>query len=302
MTKSTKWFLGILGVLALLVLAIVAFFYWMLPSSDEQMETVTSGSGDKIAVVELRGEIFSSEDIVRQIKKYRTNRSIRAILLRIESPGGGVTASQEIYEEVRATRDAGKPIVISMGSIAASGGYYVACGGSRLVANRATLTGSIGVISEFLQYGDALRKLGIDIKTIKSGRLKDTGSPMRKMTEGEQKYLQSLMDEVHKQFVSVVENERDLDHDEVVALADGRVFTGEQAVGLGLVDTLGTYEEAIKITADLVGIRGEPSLVKERKRAAWWEPLLGDANAAVKALKQEFLERPILSYRYAGPQ
>jgi protease-4 len=302
MTKSTKWFLGILGVIALLVLAFAAFVYWVVSTSDEQTETVTTGRGEKIAIVELRGQILSSEDVVRQLKKYRDNRSVRAILLRIDSPGGGVAASQEMYEEVRATRDAGKPVVVSMGSIAASGGYYVACGGSRLVANRGTLTGSIGVISEFLQYGDALRKLGIDIKTIKAGKLKDSGSPTHKMTDEEQKYFQNLMEEVHRQFISVVETERDLKHDEVIALADGRVFTGEQAVELGLVDTLGTYEDAIRIAADLVGIRGEPSIVKERKRAAWWEPLLGEANSTLRELKQELLERPILSYRYAGAQ
>lgn len=302
MTKSTKWFLGILGAIAFFVIAFAAFVYWVASTSGDQTESVTPGGGEKIAVVELKGPILSSEDIVRQVKKYRVNRSIKAILLRIESPGGGVTASQEIYEEVRAARDGGKPVVVSMGSMAASGGYYVACGGSRVVANRGTLTGSIGVISEFLQYGDALRKLGIDSKTIKSGKLKDSGTPMRKMTDEEQKYFQSLMDQVHRQFIAVVETERDLDHETVVALADGRVFTGEQSVDLGLVDTLGTYEDAIRIAADLAGIRGEPSIVKERKRSAWWEPLFGEANAAVKELKQELLERPILSYRYAGPQ
>ena len=156
--------------------------YSVISSSESRTELVTTGSGEKIAVVELKGVISSSEDVVRQLKKYRDSRSIRAIILRIDSPGGGVVPSQEMYEEVRAIREGGKPVVVSMGSLAASGGYYVACGGSRLVANRGTLTGSIGVISEFLQYGDALRKLGVDIHTIKSGRLKDTGSPMRKMT------------------------------------------------------------------------------------------------------------------------
>jgi protease-4 len=234
------------------------------------------------------------------MKKYRENHGVRAIVLRIDSPGGGVVASQEMYEEVRATRDAGKPVIVSMGSLAASGGYYVSCGGSRLVANRGTLTGSIGVISEFLQYGDALRKLGIDITTIKSGKLKDSGTPMRKMTADEQRYFQTLMDDVHRQFIAVVETERHLDHDAAAEIADGRVFTGEEALKLGLVDTLGTYEDAIRIAASMVGISGEPSLMKERKRRGWWEPFLGEADATLKELKQEFLERPILSYRYAG--
>ena len=305
MTKSTKWFLGILGILALLVLGFVGLIYWGVSSAvstgEGRTETITTGSGEKIAVVELKGVIGSSDDMVRQLKKYRGNRSIRAIVLRIDSPGGGVVPSQEMYEELRATRDAGKPVVVSMGSLAASGGYYVACGASRLVANRGTLTGSIGVISEFLTYGDALRKLGIDMRTIKSGRLKDSGNPMRKMTEEEARYFQQLMDDVHRQFIGVVEEERHLDHKQAVALSDGRVFTGEEAVHLGLVDTLGTYEDAIKIAADMAGISGEPSIVKERRRTSWLDPFLGEADQTVKQLKQELLDRPVLSYRYIGP-
>jgi protease-4 len=301
MSKSTKWFLIILGILALVAAGSILIFISMLGGSTESTETVVSGSGDKIAVVDLKGVISSSEDVVRQVKKYREDHSIKAILLHIDSPGGGVVASQEMYEEVRKTRDGGKPVVVSMGSLAASGGYYVACGGSRLVANRGTLTASIGVISEFLQLHDALTKLGIDVKTIKSGKLKDAGSPVRKMNEDDERYFQGLMDNVHQQFIAVVERERKMSHDAVVALADGRVFTGEQAVGIGLVDTLGTYEDAVKIAAELGGVRGEPSIVKERKRQSWLIPLLGDMGETVKGLKQEILDRPILSYRFAGP-
>jgi protease-4 len=301
MSKSTKWFLIILGILALIAAGFILLFVSMLGGHDESTETVITGSGDKIAVVDLKGVITSSEEVNRQVKKYREDHSIKAILLHIDSPGGGVVASQEMYEEVRKTRDGGKPVVVSMGSLAASGGYYVACGGSRLVANRGTLTASIGVISEFLQLHDALTKLGIDVKTIKSGKLKDAGSPMRKMNDDDERYFQNLMDDVHQQFIAVVERERKMSHDAVVALADGRVFTGEQAVGMGLVDTLGTYEDAVKIAAALAGIRGEPSIVKERKRQSWLMPILGDMGETVKDLKQEILDRPILSYRFAGP-
>jgi protease-4 len=206
-----------------------------------------------------------------------------------------------MYEELKKTRATGKPVVVSMGSLAASGGYYVACGASRLVANRGSLTGSIGVISEFLQFREAMDKLGIDVKTIKSGKLKDAGSPVRKMTEDDQKYFQSLMDGVHRQFITVVEEERKLDHAKAMALADGRVFTGEQAVAEGLVDTIGTYEEAINIAANVAGIEGKPSLVRERKRVTLWNSLFGDVGDAVKDLKQEILQRPVLSYRYVGP-
>jgi len=302
MSKSTKWFLAILGILALIAVVFVVILFSFVPSPSGGVETVMSGSGDKIAVVELKGVIASSEEFVRQVKKYRTDRSIRALLVRVESPGGGVVASQEMYEELRKTRDGGKPVVVSMGSIAASGGYYVACGASRVVANRGTLTGSIGVISEFLQLREAMDKLGIDVKTVKSGRLKDSGTPTRPMNREDEAYFQALSNDVHRQFVAVVERERGLEHDEALALSDGRVFTGEQAVKAGLVDTLGTFEDAILITAAAAGIEGEPSVVRERKRATWWVSMLGDAGETLRDLRQEILDRPVLSYRYGGPQ
>lgn len=301
MNKSTKWFLIIFGILAVVGFGFMLLIYGFMKSVGERTEVVTSGSGSKIAVVELRGVITSSEDIVRQIKKYRETGSIKAILLRVDSPGGGVVASQEIYEEVKKTRDGGKPVVVSMGALAASGGYYVSCGASRLVANRGTLTGSIGVISEFLQLQEALGKLGVGVKTIKSGKLKDSGSSTRKMSEEDERYFQQLMDNVHRQFIAVVENERHMDHDVVVKIADGSVFTGEQAIGNGLVDTLGTYEDAIAITAELAGISGEPSLVRERRRRSLWDNIFGDVEETLKDIKQEIVDRPAVSYRFTGP-
>ncbi|HMK38673.1 MAG TPA: signal peptide peptidase SppA, partial [Bacteroidota bacterium] len=267
----------------------------------ERTETVTVGSGDRIAVIDLRGEITSSEEVVRQLKKYRGNGSVKAILLHIDSPGGGVVASQEMYEEVRKTRDGGKPVIVAMGSLAASGGYYVSCGATRLVANRGTLTGSIGVISEFLQVKDALAKLGISQKTIKAGKLKDAGSPTREMTDADRAYFQDLMDDVHRQFMDVVARERKMSPERVRELADGRVFTGEKAVELGLVDTLGTYEDAIRIAAGIAGISGEPSIVRERRRQVWWDTMFGEAGETLRDIKQELLDRPALSYRFAGP-
>jgi protease-4 len=301
MTKSTKWFLGILGVLALLAIGFTVVIIALVSGSSDKTETVTVGSGDKVAVVDLKGVIASSDEVVRQMKKYRNNSSVRAIVLHIDSPGGGVVASQEMYEEVRAVRDGGKPVIVSMGSLAASGGYYVAVGGSYLVANRGTLTGSVGVISEFLQVKDALDKLGIGVKTIKAGKLKDAGSPMRAMNEDDQKYFQALMDDVHRQFIDVVVRERKMDVEKVRELADGRVFTGEQALQLGLVDTLGTFEDAVRIAAVKVGIKGEPAIVRERKRQMWYESFFGDAGETLKDLKQELIDRPVLSYRFAAP-
>ena len=301
MSRSTRWFLLFLAILAILAVGFSLLFYSMIRPGSEDLETTSTGSGGEIAVVELKGVITESETIVRQLKRYREDDGIRAILLRVDSPGGGVVASQEIYEEVRKTRDGGMPVVVSMGSLAASGGYYVSCGASLIVANRGTLTGSIGVISEFMEFKDALEKLGIDVNTVKAGRLKDAGSPTRKMTDADKEYFQALMDDVHRQFIGVVEDERGLTHDEAIEMADGRVFTGEQALDLGLVDTLGTYEDAITIAAGLGGIEGEPSIVRERKRRSMLDRWFGDVGETVADIRRELLDAPVVSYRLARP-
>jgi protease-4 len=297
MNKSTAWFLGIIGVLLFLGVGAMLFFYvlFMSPSDEEE---VSYGSGGKVAIVELQGTIVSSEDVVRQLKKFGDDNSVKAILLRVDSPGGGVAASQEMYEEVKKVR-AHKPVIASMGSVAASGGYYVSCGATRVVANRGTLTGSIGVISEFFRFDPMLDKVGVNVNTIKSGKLKDAGSPYRKMTDVDKKYFQDLMDDVHRQFISVVEHERKLGHDEVVELADGRAFTGEQALSLRLVDTIGTYEDAVGIAAKLAGIKGKPTIVKERKhKLTFFDVLFGQSKISdVLNLKDELLNQPILQYK-----
>ncbi|MBI4811432.1 MAG: signal peptide peptidase SppA [Ignavibacteriales bacterium] len=299
MSKSTKWFLIITGILVVFGFGSVLFFYVIMNSLTDFESDVVIGSGDKIAVVELKGVILSSEETVRQLKKYRQDKSIRGILFRVDSPGGGVVASQEIFEEVKKVRDHGKPIVVSMGSLAASGGYYVSCPASKIVANPGTLTGSIGVISQFMRYDSLLGKIGVQVNTIKSGKLKDAGSPFRAMTGADREYFQQLMDDVHQQFIFAVEKERKLSHDSVLAFADGRVFTGEQAFGLGLVDTIGTYEDAIKITARLAGIKGDPSIVKERKRRLSLIDLaFGESKIdEFFGLKEKLLDQPILQYR-----
>lgn len=301
MSKSTKWFLIIFAIIIFFGVGFSLLFYSAIKSLGEgSKEIVTTGHGEKIGVVELAGVITSSEEVVRQIKKYREDKSIRGILLRVDSPGGAVVPSQEMYEEVRKAREI-KPVIVSMGSLAASGGYYVSVGASRLVANRGTLTGSIGVVGEFLQLREAMDKLGIDVKTIKSGKLKDAGSSTKKMNSDEEKYFQTLMDDVHRQFISVVEQERKMKHKDVVEIADGRVFTGEQAVTLGLVDTIGTFEDAIKIAGDLAGIDGEPSLVREREKKSFWDRMFGEVSEHVKDLTQTVFQKPVLSYRFTGP-
>lgn len=299
MSNSTKWFLIIAGILLAFGFVMMAFISLIFLGVSEQEADVTTGSGQKIAVIELKGEIISSEEIVRQFRKYRENRSVKGILFRVDSPGGGVVASQEIYEEVRKTRESGKPVVVSMGALAASGGYYVSCGANRIVANPGTLTGSIGVISQFMNFDTLMRKVGVGVNTIKSGKFKDAGNPFRVMTKDDEAYFQTLMDDVHRQFISVVEHERKLDHDSVVAYADGRVFTGEQAFAMKLVDSIGTYEDAIKVTAHLAGIDDDPAIMKEKKRGlTFFERIFGEVLAGnLDGLKEEFFHRPILQYR-----
>ena len=300
MTKTTKWVLAGIGtvfVLFVLFWGAILFFFFQGDNDEEY----SSGTGGTLAIVELKDEILSSENIVRQLKRYRESPSVKGIVLRIESPGGGVSASQEIYEEVKKTRDSGKPVVVSMGSVAASGGYYAACGATKIVANPGTVTGSIGVISQFMNFNQLMGKVGVGTTTVKSGKFKDTGNPYREMTEEEKKYFQETIDDVYQQFLSVVETERKLPHDAAKKLADGRIFTGKKAYEVGLVDTLGTYEDAISIAAHLAKISGTPKIVKERKKERLSDILFGSLKEEIVGLKQDLLSQPMLQYKLTQP-
>jgi protease-4 len=299
MSNTAKWITGIIAFVVvmggLFIVSIVAMLF--MEPDDESSGT----SGERVAVVELNEPIIESQEIVRQFKKYRENKSVRSIVFRVESPGGGVSASQEIYEEVRKTRNAGKPVVVSMGSVAASGGYYVACGANTIVANPGTLTGSIGVIFQFLHFSELMSKVGIDASTFKTGKYKDIGSPFRKTTVDEKKFFDQLLGDVYDQFVTVVASERKLDRKKVLEYADGRVFTGRQALAYGFVDTLGTYEDAIAIAAKLGGISGKPKVVKERKLKPFLERMLGQAVSGLAEMKQELFNQPVLQYKFTSP-
>jgi protease-4 len=220
---------------------------------------------DKIALVRIEGPILDSQGAVDELKDYGKDSSIKAILLRIDSPGGAVAPSQEIYSEVKKVA-AKKPVVVSMGSVAASGGYYIACAATRIIANPGTLTGSIGVIMEIPNVEGLMNKIGIKAVVIKSGKNKDIGSAFRAMKPEERLLLQGVMDNVHEQFIRAVAEGRKMKIDKVRAIADGRIFTGEQAVKEGLVNGLGTLEDATKITAKLAGISGEPEVVTKKDR------------------------------------
>ncbi len=221
---------------------------------------------DKIAIINIKNIITQSSNTVRQIKKYADNKSIKAIVLRIDSPGGGVAPSQEIYSEIlKVRKNSNKIVVTSMGNLAASGGYYIAGASDKIVANPGTLTGSIGVIMTFSNIEELMKKIGLKTEIIKSGEFKDMGSPMREFTEKEKKLLQEVIDDVYDQFVNAVAVGRNIDVKKVKELSDGRIFTGRQAFNIGLVDQLGSLEEAIKLAAELVGIDGKPKIVSEKK-------------------------------------
>lgn len=275
------------------------FLLILVPSIFNTRGDELIGSGDRVAVIEIEGPILSSSETVRLFKKYRKDERVKAIVLRVESPGGGVVASQEIYEEVKKTRASKVPVVVSMGALAASGGYYISCAADRIVANPGTLTGSIGVISQFMRIDSLLNRIGIEATTIKSGKLKDAGNPFRRMTQDDKSYFQGLMDQIHRQFIAVVERERGIDHDSLMEYADGRVFTGEEAMAVGLIDTIGTFEDAVEIAGMLGHIQGTPGLVRERPPSpSLLERLIGETRIPdFLSLKDEFLNQPILQYR-----
>ena len=221
---------------------------------------------DRIALIRIEGVILDSKETVRELKEFGESSTVKAIVLRIDSPGGGVVPSQEIHDAVKRVRNKNnKTVVASMGTVAASGGYYIASATDRIMANPGTLTGSIGVIMELANFQGLFKKLGVENVVIKSGRYKDIGSPFRKMTPEDRRILQAVMDDVHRQFIEAVAEGRSLDIGEVRPLADGRIFTGRQAKDVKLVDELGNLDDAIRLAADMVGIEGEPKVVEPSK-------------------------------------
>lgn len=230
--------------------------------------------GEKIALVRISGPILESTDTVEEIKKHAEDSSIKAILLRVDSPGGAVAPSQEIYEEVKRAA-LKKKVVVSMGSIAASGGYYISSPASKIIANPGTMTGSIGVIMEIPNIEGLMDKIGIRTEVIKSGRHKDIASVFRKMQDEDRMILQDVLTDVHEQFIKAVSEGRKMPVEEVRKIADGRIFTGKQALSAGLVDGLGNIQDATDEAAKLAGIKGKPHIVKKKETLSFLEMLMG---------------------------
>ena len=250
--------------------------------------------GQKVAVVDITGIITKSDSTIKLIHTYRDDPSIKAVVIRIDTPGGSVAPVQEIHSELQKLE---KPIVASMGGTAASGGYYVACAADTIMANPGTLTGSIGVIMQFTRMKGLYDKIGLEHQVIKSGEFKDTGSPFRQLTEKEQEVLQSTVDDVYNQFVDTIFEARKslLSRPEIVELADGRIFSGQQALDAKLLDRLGNLPEAIKHAAELANIDGKPKVVRKEKKESLLEQLFGIKQTS--ALNEMF-SLPGVTFRY----
>ena len=270
------------------ILIMLAFFLLVLWTTKGMVIGPSVYHGDKIGVVDVKGLITEPEATIKALRDFRYNKKIKAVVIRINSPGGAVGASQELYEEILRL-DQEKPVVASLATVAASGGYYASLGARHIVANPGTVTASIGVIMKVPNIEGLLEKLGIKTTVVKSGTFKDLGSITRDMTEDEQTLLQKVMQDIQKQFVTAVAKSRNLPEEQVSAIADGRIMTGHQALDAKLVDELGNFSVAVDKAASLARIQGRPELVYPKKdRISIMKELLQEAGAKTlgNALRQ----------------
>jgi protease IV len=266
------------GAFFLFVLAVFSLVYLTLHASGN--EASFGGFGDRIGVVDLEGVILSPEPVVGELKKFNDDSSIKAIILHVNSPGGGVAASEEIYREVKRIRDEKKKrIVVSIETVGASGAYYVSSASNKIYADNGSIVGSIGVIAEWVNYGDLMKWAKLKSVVLKTGEFKDTGNPARDLTPAEQAYMQSLIDNMFGQFIQAVADGRGMKFDDVKAIANGKVWTGQEALSMKLIDNVGDFQAVVKDTAKSVGISGEPTLVHpEKDRKTLLDLLLGDVS------------------------
>lgn len=283
------------------VLAIfaVVFFAVLVTASRRGESAGDVFSTQKVAVVPIEGEILEARETIEALHRYANNDTVKAIVIRINSPGGAIAPSQEIYEAIRSTRaKSGKPVVASLDSVAASGGFYIAAACDRIVANPGSITGSIGVILEWMDIRDLIAWAKIKPEIITSGALKAAGSPYRELTASERAYFQGIVEQLHWQFVRAVAAGRKLPEADVARVADGRVFTGEQAFALKLVDQLGNLDDAVSAAAKLAGVRGTPGTIYPRKKKPGLFDLLTDTTETEAAISRIVSRRPRFLYRW----
>src|ERR1019366_3328326 len=295
-SRTWLWILIGGGSFFLFVLAVFTLVYLTLHAGGEQASAF-GGFGSKIGVVELEGVILDPDTVVTQLKKFADDDSIKAIILHVNSPGGGVAASEEIYREVKRIRDEKKKrIVVSIETVGASGAYYVASASNKIYADQGSIVGSIGVIMQSLNYGELLKWAKLKNVVLKTGEFKDTGNPSRELTPAEQAYLQSLIDNMFGHFIQAVADGRGMKFDDVKAIADGKVWTGKEALTMKLIDDTGDFEAVVKDTAKSVGISGEPTLVHpEKDRRTLLDLLLGDVSKYLPD-REKMLEQQVGFY------
>jgi protease-4 len=276
--KLQKWI-----IIAILLSPVLLGVAMLLQKGDGTSARSYSGtlSFKRIGLVEVRGTIYQSEEYVRQLQSLRLDNSIAGVILRIDSPGGAVAPSQEIYAEVMKYRTDRKPLVVSMSSVAASGGYYIAAPASKIFADPGTLTGSIGVIFTLPQYQELAKKIGIEFRVFKAGALKDAGSPYRAVTEEEKKFFEQLLKDTHEQFIADVAKGRGMSPDTLARYADGRVFTGKQAYEVKLVDTLGGYEDALDWLRLRTGLSRSAKVVRKMPTSSRFRDWLGEESSKI---------------------
>jgi protease-4 len=301
-SRAGVFFFGALSGCLVVIAGMVLF--GILIAAMANNDTTTRGDvfGDKVAIIPIDGEIFGSRDTIEALHRYAKNSSVKAMIVRINSPGGAIAPSQEIYEEIRNVRArSGKPIVASLDSVAASGGYYIASACDTIVANPGSITGSIGVILQWMETKDLLAWAKLKPQTITSGPMKAAGSPYQDLTDAERAYFQSIVTQLHSQFVRAVAAGRKgkLSEADVSKIADGRVFTGEQALGLKLVDQLGNLDDAIRVAGKLGGIHGRPGTIYPKKRTrGFFDALSSDDSDTETAISRILTRRPRFLFQW----
>ncbi len=255
--------------LLFVIVSVFCLLVYVLGSSSEDGRSFALDS--KVGVVKVEGFIGDTKDIVEQLNQFGKDDTIKAVVLRIDSPGGGVASSQEIYAAVADLKKK-KKVIASMGSLAASGGYMVACAADKIVANPGTITGSISAIMYFANAEELLKKVGLKASNVKSGKFKDIGSPVRGMTTEERELIQELVDDIYDQFLDMVARDRNIEKESLRTIADGRIFTGRQALKLGLVDHLGDMGYAVTLAGEMSGIKEKPEVVYPKKKGVrFWD-------------------------------
>lgn len=299
-SRGGAFFLGALSGCLIVFLGVMFIAIVVAASRNNDTTSADWRIGSKVAIVPIEGEIVEARQTIERIHRYADLSSVRAIVMRIDSPGGAIAPTQEIYEEIRKTRrTSGKPFIASIGNVGASGGFYIATACDRIIANPGSITGSIGVILQWFDVKDLLAWAKLKPETIKSGEMKDVGSPYREMTDQERAYFQNIVMQLRGQFVHAVAEGRQgkISEAEVNQIADGRVFTGQQALELKLIDELGNLDDAVLTAGKLGGISGKPGTIYPKKHKPTLFDLMTNGDET-ESIVQRVLSRPTAKWLY----